>query len=98
LLADIPFTVKDIVLACSKLRGNAAPGPDGVPAMLLKTCRKQLATPLHHLWRVSLEFPHAFAAQFQTLHTFRTPLRRKFQPVAIFFRMDPLIIVFLLHF
>ena len=55
LLADIPFTVKDIELACSELRGNAAPGPNGVPAMLLKTCRKQLATPLHHLWRGSLD-------------------------------------------
>ena len=55
LLEDIPFTVKDIELACAELRGNAAPGPDGVPAMLLKSCRKQLATPLHHLWRGSLD-------------------------------------------
>ena len=55
ILEDIGFTAKDIVQACSELRANAAPGPDGVPAMMLKTCRKQLAIPLYYLWRRSLD-------------------------------------------
>ena len=33
---DLEFTPTDIEKACSELRANAAPGPDGVPAMLLK--------------------------------------------------------------
>ena len=54
-LDDIVFTAKDIEQACSELRSNAAAGPDGVPAALLKTCRKHLAKPLYFLWRASLD-------------------------------------------
>ena len=30
-------------------------GPDGVPAILLKNCRKQLSKPIHCFWRASLD-------------------------------------------
>ena len=33
---------------------NAAPGPDGFPAILLKKCRKALAPPLARIWRQSM--------------------------------------------
>ena len=52
---DIVFTAKDIEQACAELRSTAAAGPDGVPAMLLKMCRRQLAAPLRTLWRESLD-------------------------------------------
>ena len=52
---DIDFTSEDIEKACQQLSASAAPGPDGVPAVLLKTCRKQLSFPLHLLWRGSLD-------------------------------------------
>ena len=45
----------DIEKACSELKGTAAAGPDGVPALLLKTCRKQLIKPIYFLWRSSLD-------------------------------------------
>ena len=54
-LQDIPFSTEDIEKACSELRGSAAAGPDGVPAMLLKYCRKQLSKPIHCIWRASLD-------------------------------------------
>ena len=52
---NLCFGAKEVEEACSELRANAAAGPDGVPAILLKSCRKQLATPLYHLWRSSLD-------------------------------------------
>ena len=54
-LCDIAFTKSDIEKACLQLSSSSAAGPDGVPAVLLKTCRKQLSTPLYHLWRGSLD-------------------------------------------
>jgi hypothetical protein len=54
-LSDISFTKSDIEKACLQLSSSSAAGPDGVPAVLLKTCRKQLCLPLFHLWRGSLD-------------------------------------------
>ena len=54
-LLDIIFGTEDIEKACSTLKSTAAAGPDGVPAILLKTCRKQLSKPLYHIWRSSLD-------------------------------------------
>ena len=54
LLTDINFTEKDIEAACSELRASSAAGADGVPACLLKSCKKELSKPLHILWRSSL--------------------------------------------
>ena len=45
-LTDFKFSQEDIEKACAELRGTAAPGPDGVPAVLLKNCRKELSKPL----------------------------------------------------
>ena len=55
ILGDIEFGPADIEKACAELRQSAAPGPDGVPAILLKKCRKELSTPIYHLWRSSLD-------------------------------------------
>ena len=54
-LSDIHFSQDDIKQACAELNGSAAPGPDGLPAMLLKCCRNELSNPLHTLWRSSLD-------------------------------------------
>ena len=54
-LNDIKFCPEDIERACSELRGTAAAGPDGVPAILLKTCKKELSKPLYTIWRCSLD-------------------------------------------
>ena len=53
-LADIDFTEEDILNACAELKSDSAAGADGIPAKLLKICRKELAKPLYVLWRASL--------------------------------------------
>ena len=54
-LTDIEFSEADLEQACAELKGTAAPGPDGVPAPLLKSCKRELARPLQVLWRSSLD-------------------------------------------
>ena len=53
-LDDIYFTEEDIMKSIDEVANNAAPGPDGFPAVMLKTCKKELAKPLYILWRHSL--------------------------------------------
>ena len=57
-LADISFSENDVLKACSELKSESAAGADGIPASLLKLCRKELARPLYILWRSSLN--HGF--------------------------------------
>ena len=45
-LTDISFTEDDILEACAVLKADSAPGADGIPANLLKICRKEHARPL----------------------------------------------------
>ena len=54
LLTDLEFTENDIEYACMELSSTSAPGPDGIPAALLKTCRKELKKPLFIMWRASM--------------------------------------------
>ena len=54
IFTDVEFTEEDIELACSELSSTSAAGPDGIPASLLKVCRKELKKPLFLLWRSSL--------------------------------------------
>ena len=54
-IQDIEFSPADIEKACGELRGEAAAGPDGVPASFLKKCKKHLSKPLYILWRSSLD-------------------------------------------
>ena len=55
IFSPFDFTEDDVELACSELSSTSAPGPDGIPASLLKVCRKELLKkPLFILWRASL--------------------------------------------
>ena len=53
-LTDMVFTTTDIQDAIKDIATNAAAGPDEFPAILLKTCAKELSTPLYMLYRNSL--------------------------------------------
>ena len=48
-------TVDDMESAIDSLSLTSASGPDGVPAVLLKNCKKVLTRPLIMLWQKSLE-------------------------------------------
>ena len=54
-LTDIEVTVEDIERAIQELKHNAAAGPDGVPAILLRKCSQALARPIYRLWQCSLD-------------------------------------------
>ena len=54
-LTDIQFTTNDIEMAIDKLKSYAAPGPDNIPAILLKRCKKSISKPIYILWKKSLE-------------------------------------------
>ena len=53
---DIVFSDTELADAMNELSSNAAPGPDGFPAILLKRCRHALSSPLSQIWRNSLKY------------------------------------------
>ena len=53
--ADVIFTEEDVLKAINELGINSAPGPDKIPAKLIKECKDQLAPALVILWRRSLD-------------------------------------------
>ncbi len=55
LFADIDFTENDIISAINELSANSSSGPDGIPALLLKKCKSEIANPIFILWRKSLD-------------------------------------------
>ena len=52
--AELDFSTEDVEAAIKELKNNSAPGPDGIPAVLLKSCSHALAGPLASMWRRSL--------------------------------------------
>ena len=54
-LSDITISEEEILKAIDELRLNSAPGPDKIPARLLKECKNQIAPALVILWRLSLD-------------------------------------------
>ena len=54
-LASIEVRKEDLEAAIDDLSANAAAGPDGFPAILLKNCKKVISTPLTLLWNTSLK-------------------------------------------
>ena len=54
-IENVHFTTKDVKEAINELSQNAAAGPDGIPAILLKKCRDQIAEPLEIIFKKSLK-------------------------------------------
>ena len=52
--AELFLTPDHIEKATSEIRLDSAPGPDGIPAVLLKRCAKSLSVPMHLLWSESM--------------------------------------------
>ena len=56
MLVDIDFSEQDIIDAIDEIKKpNAASGPDGIAAMLVKKCKTSLSKPLFQLWRKCLD-------------------------------------------
>ena len=54
-LLDFEFSPADIIDAINDISENAAAGPDGFPAILLKQCKDIIAIPLYRIWRKYLD-------------------------------------------
>ena len=52
-LENLELSPDHIEQACAELKGTSAPGPDGIPAILLKECKNELKVPLYFMWRES---------------------------------------------
>ena len=55
ILTDFDFSPDHMQYACADLSTESVPGPDGIPASLLKECSKELKIPLWILWKESLK-------------------------------------------
>ena len=84
------FYIKDddIISAIGNIPSNSASGPDGIPAILLKSCAKELCEPIRLIWSES--FDRGEVPKFYK-DTYITPLYKKgdrakavnYRPVAL---------------
>lgn len=87
-LNDIEFTPEDVKKAINDISANAAPGPDGFPAILLRNCKDELASPLHHIWRQCLDLgitpPSLKFSRIIPIHKGdSTAIPKNYRPVAL---------------
>ena len=52
---EVLVTAEDILEAIKDIKMDSAPGPDGIPAILLKKCAECLSVPLQLLWSESMK-------------------------------------------
>ena len=55
-IGDLPFTTRGIQLQLERLDPAKAPGPDQLPARVLKLCAKQISPVLQIIFSQSLEY------------------------------------------
>ena len=54
IMEELEVDRKQIIKSIEELKNSAAPGPDGIPVVLLKNCKEELVAPLLILWTKSL--------------------------------------------
>ena len=52
---EVQVTTEDILEAIKDIKMDGAPGPDGIPAILLKRCAESLSVHLQLLWSESMK-------------------------------------------
>ena len=87
-IGDIIFSDDELADAMQELKSNAAPGPDGVPSILLKRCCKVLSPPLATIWRKSVstgEIPNVCkTATITPIHKGKSKaVPKNYRPVAL---------------
>ncbi|XP_068227731.1 uncharacterized protein [Palaemon carinicauda] len=53
--SQLLFSEGDVISAIDDMKADSAPGPDGIPSVLLKSCKHALARPIFILWSQSYE-------------------------------------------
>ena len=87
-IEDFEISEEIILSAIKEINADSAPGPDGVPPILLKNCAKELCSPLRIIWEESFERGNVPMFYKETLIT---PLYKKgdraravnYRPVAL---------------
>jgi hypothetical protein len=51
---ELSVSEEDIMEAIKDIKTDSAPGPDGIPVVLLKACASQLSKPIRSLWKESM--------------------------------------------
>lgn len=87
-LEDISFTVEEVAATFRSLKAGSAPGPDAIPAVLLKECADQLAPTFHKLFKWSLttgDIPDSFkVAKITPIHKGGSKqIPKNWRPVAL---------------
>ena len=54
-ISDVTITIEDVKEAIKEIPTNAAPGPDKLPAIVLKECADEIAEAIVMIWTKSLE-------------------------------------------
>ena len=54
-ISDIEITIKDVIEAIKEIPTHASPGPDKLPAIVLRECADQLSKAVKIIWRKSLD-------------------------------------------
>ncbi|KAL5268247.1 hypothetical protein ACHWQZ_G002197 [Mnemiopsis leidyi] len=72
--AELVLSPELIEEAISEIKLDSAPGPDGIPAILLKRCASSLSAPIHLLWSESMSLGHV-PSYYKTGYV--TPLFKK---------------------
>ena len=52
--SNLQFSDNDILDAIKEIKADSAPGPDGIPAILLKACASELCKPIRMIWERSI--------------------------------------------
>ena len=71
---EVLVTAEDILEAIKDIKMDSAPGPDGIPAILLKRCAECLSVPIQLLWSESMKT--GLVPKFYKLG-YVTPLHKK---------------------
>ena len=50
---NLPLTTDDLLEAIGELKTDSACGPDGIPAILIKSCKYELCKPIKMIWECS---------------------------------------------
>ena len=72
--ADFDFPDEDIISAAGEIKADSTCGPDGIPAILLKTCIAELCMPFRIIWSESIS--SGIVPAFYKL-SYVTPLYKK---------------------
>lgn len=87
-MSKVRFNAHNVARALQRLKANKSPGPDGIPAILLKNCAKELSPHLAKLFNLSYS-SGIFPTSWKLAHVFPIPKKgdksmpSNYRPIAL---------------